>query len=155
MRFFKIELMVWLNVPYSRIFKNHKLFVLLYSTVGEGNYFACKRFDLQPQWLKNNGVIEYFTKKPKQQSKAILQNNCSALAVRTLTQYLWKIFLFWQLHAEEQQNWRTNDVIWNITRTKTANERCPSHLWHWHSHFKWNLYAAKMLLLTLKTITFK
>ena len=63
-------------LPYSKIFKNHRLFVSLYSTIGEANYFAYKKFDLLRQWLKNYDVIEYATKKTKQPSKAALQNNC-------------------------------------------------------------------------------
>ena len=57
-------------LPYS------KIVLSLYSTVGGGNYFSFKRFDLKTQWLKNYDIIEYITKKPKEPSKTALQSNC-------------------------------------------------------------------------------
>ena len=40
MRFFKIELILWLSVTILVNFKNKKLFVSLYSTIGKGYYFG-------------------------------------------------------------------------------------------------------------------
>ena len=81
-------------LPYSKIFKNHRLFVSLYSTIGEANYFAHKKFDLLPQWLKNYDVIEYATKKRNSHQKLLCKITANCTGSQNFDKKLVKDFSF-------------------------------------------------------------